>query len=254
MFYIAFFRVPYLSELKFLFFGPPIPPIPANPPIPPIPPIPPMNARIVWARSRVPGASFRDQYINPIIFELTLFKASDVIWLLSLLKVCFIVVINLFNFAVNSVISVLTSPLILKQWKLILLSSLWVVFFLYVEANFHLGTPLFSLTVVTLIYKFGFTDINKHDKDYVSAYSVFNKGRRMLGELDGASLVRQYVGGAMAAFVDHIDDDDAPHAHAQQQRPPRRRNNKKTSKEELNERKNRQEQRRFEQQQQQFAA
>ena len=86
------------------------------------------------------------------------------------------------------------------------------------------GPLIITITCLALIFTIGLGD--NHDRDGLSAYTVFNRGfERLMGSVDVEALVAQQVGGGLAAggggmgqFPPANDEEGDRHRAAQQRR------------------------------------
>jgi hypothetical protein len=128
----------------------------------------------------------------------------------------------------------------MKEWIYISIFGLYWKMITYVHELLDAGPIVVIITILVLIFTIGLGDRSamqgangEGDDNYVSAYSVFNRGfQSILGSIDAENLVNQHVGGGMAgAFVaaggigrddhdnhnrnDEMVNDDHDQAHAQ---------------------------------------
>ena len=96
----------------------------------------------------------------------------------------------------------------LAQWLAVagLVLYYWLV--RWAHEWLHAGPIVLMATVLAILATIGLGDHNNDGGP--SAYSVFNRGRRLLGDLNADDMLAQYVGGGWANPRPPDDDDDPP--------------------------------------------
>lgn len=86
-------------------------------------------------------------------------------------------------------------------WKYILSIVLYYYTIRYIHETIHAGPVVLMITILIVIFTVGLDDTTKNS-EYISAYSVFNKGfQRMMGTIDSDELLAQHVGGGAANMM-----------------------------------------------------
>jgi Uncharacterized conserved domain (SAYSvFN) len=108
-----------------------------------------------------------------------------------------------------------------RQWGLVAAIAAYYGFVRYMHEWLNAGPVVFIVTLLTILFTVGLGDTA--DGETLSAYSVFNRGVRLLGDINVDDLLAQHMGGAGVAAAagagrgglfggidpdDEIDDDD----------------------------------------------
>ncbi len=206
------------------------------------------KARSLWNETRQPNASLTT-YIRAILYECQPIRFSQ------LQNHYYPQIHNIFKKSVPFIQNVLVVhlPILLrrilqfvqsrniKEWMYLCgFISYWYIVS-YLHELLHAGPMIIILTLLIMIFTIGLGDNSSKsrsiDGEYVSAYSVFNRGfQNILGSLDADNLVAQHVGGGLGAAAvagggggrdnnnDDLDDDDFGNNHNHNRR--RRNNNR----------------------------
>jgi hypothetical protein len=114
--------------------------------------------------------------------------------------------VGLMSCIITLVRSKRTRRFLRNNHKLILSAILYCIAFAVIHLRYGHGNLIFITTALTLVYVYGFEHPSATSrKKNRSAYSVFNNGFRMLGDLDAGALVAQFtmgLGGAVGGGND----------------------------------------------------
>ena len=161
-----------------------------------------MKSRAIWDRSRLPEASLADK-IAPFLYESGLTElwaalSYDSLKRCALLVVKFVEELKgLWETHRRKILRLLRR--LRRHWKLLFAVAGYFFVVAQLHLRFECGQMILIFTSLALIYTYGF-DKSDDNNNKVSAYSVFNGFRNILGSIDAEELGRQYAGGAMAAL------------------------------------------------------
>lgn len=179
----------------------------------------PSKSRQLWDDGRKPNASFL-QKIAPYIYETGLLDLYHAMTLDSLkqnsltIVSVFVQIESLWREHRRSITKFLKR--LKRHYKLFFSILLYLLLTVQLHLRYECGQMILIFTSLVLIYTHGFEKNDAKGKNRpVSAYSVFNGFKNLLGSIDAEELGRQYAGGAMAALnqprdeqVDDFDDED----------------------------------------------
>mmetsp|Transcript_11994 Transcript_11994/g.24515 ORF Transcript_11994/g.24515 Transcript_11994/m.24515 type:complete len:244 (-) Transcript_11994:19-750(-) len=154
-------------------------------------------ARTLWVDAQSPNATIYTK-LRPYLYELcildlTLYVTSVVSYLYLLADGVLLLLRSLRDFARDKK----TRRFVRNNRNLLVAVLMYTVAFSAIHLLYGHGNLMFIITCLSLIYVYGFENPNTtvRKKRRISAYSVFNNGFKMLGDLDAGALVAQFTTG-----------------------------------------------------------